>query len=252
MKVILLLLYSTVFSAVLHAQSSLSEGQSVIGQGLWSHNCAGISHSSNYALGVSNTYAFGLSELSTSKLAVVGPLNFGIIGASWINSGDYIYNENEIALSFARYFSSVFQLGMRMRFNSISIHSENLSSFIADIGMQSSISEKISFGVQLKNPLRAELQTTSLEIGFAYWLSKKASLFLSARKESDLPTSVILHVNYTILEKVSIQGAVSNTAFFNRFGLAYKLNNVSLEAFLSHHSYLGFSPQVGISYSFRK
>lgn len=61
-----------------------------------------------------------------------------------------------------------------------------------------------------------------------------------------------MHINYTILEKVLVQGTLSNTAFFNRFGLAYKLKGLSLEGFLSHHSYLGFSPQVGISYSFGK
>ncbi|MDB0006410.1 hypothetical protein N9E30_00475 [Flavobacteriales bacterium] len=252
MKAILLCLCFTVFSYVLYAQSTLIEGQSVIGEGLWSQNVCGISHTSNFAIGVSNKYAFGLEELSTSKLAAVAPLNIGVIGASWSNVGDDLYNENEIALSLARHFSSSFQLGIRMRLNAISINSESRSSFVTDIGMQSAISEKVSFGVQLENPFRAELQTTSLEAGLAYWLSKKASVFLSAKKESDLPTSVIVHINYTILEKVLVQGTLSNTAFFNRFGLAYKLKGLSLEGFLSHHSYLGFSPQVGISYSFEK
>lgn len=162
MKAILLCLCFTVFSYVLYAQSTLIEGQSVIGEGLWSQNVCGISHTSNFAIGVSNKYAFGLEELSTSKLAAVAPLNIGVIGASWSNVGDDLYNENEIALSLARHFSSSFQLGIRMRLNAISINSESRSSFVTDIGMQSAISEKVSFGVQLENPFRAELQTTSL------------------------------------------------------------------------------------------
>lgn len=41
MKAILLCLYFTVFSCVLYAQSTLIEGQSVIGKGLWSNNDLG-------------------------------------------------------------------------------------------------------------------------------------------------------------------------------------------------------------------
>ena len=79
MKAILLCLFFTVFSYVLYAQSTLIEGQSVIGEGLWSQNVCGISHTSNFAIGVSNKYAFGLEELSTSKLAAVAPLNIGVL-----------------------------------------------------------------------------------------------------------------------------------------------------------------------------
>ena len=52
MKAILLCLCFTVFSYVLYAQSTLIEGQSVIGEGLWSQNVCGISHTSNFAIGV--------------------------------------------------------------------------------------------------------------------------------------------------------------------------------------------------------
>ncbi len=251
MKTALLFLCLTA-STLTHAQYTLSDGQSVVGRGLWSENVAGISHSTDYALGISNDYAFGLSELSTSKISVVAPLNFGVLNANWSNRGDALYSENELALSFARHFSSFFQLGMRFRLNSTAVNHETQSVFLADIGMQSAITNQLSFGVELENPFRADLQSTSLEIGVAYWLSEKASLFLSTRKESDLPTSVIMHINYSLLEKVSFHAALSNTAFFNRFAVSYRLKGLSLELFLSHHSYLGFSPQVGISYSFGK
>lgn len=252
MKAILLCLYFAVFSCVLYAQSTLIEGQSAIGKGLWAQNTAGLSHSTKYALGISNDYSFGLSELSTSTISAIAPLKFGNVAVKWSQEGDHIFSKNELGLSFARYFSSYLQLGMGVRLNSISIDNESRSSLVADIGMQSAITQHISFGVQLNNPLRDEFQSTSIDIGIAYWLSEKTSLLLTSRKETDLPTSLILHINYAIFKSVIIQGAFSNNAFFNHFAITYSIRGLSIDAFLSHNSYLGYSPKVGISYSFGK
>jgi len=252
MKVAALLLCVSAYSSVLFSQSSLTDGQSVLGKGLWSQNVAGNSHASHLAVGISNDYAFGLSELSTSKIAALAPFRFGTLTAEWSNVGDELYAENELALSLSRNFASYFQLGMQMRYHTISIQSESRSSLLVDVGMQSAITDDISFGVQLENPLRSAIEPTALEIGVGYWLSKKASLILSAKKESDLPTSVLLHINYSLLENLSLQGALSNTAYFNHFAFSYKLKGFTLDVFLSHHSYLGYSPKVGISYSLAK
>jgi hypothetical protein len=78
MKAILLCLYFTVFRCVLYAQSTLIEGQSVIGKGLWSQNVSGISHSSNYAIGVSNKYAFGEQSNTRNERGLYSAINLDL------------------------------------------------------------------------------------------------------------------------------------------------------------------------------
>lgn len=92
MKAILLFLYFTVFRCVLYAQSTLIEGQSVIGKGLWSQNVSGISHSSNYAIGVSNKYAFGEQSNTRNERGLYSAINLDL-SRKWTLSSysDFFY-----------------------------------------------------------------------------------------------------------------------------------------------------------------
>ena len=246
-----LLLFPLILTAPLaFSQNTIIEGNSALGRGLWSENVSGYSHCDALSIGLSVENRWLLPELSFSTLAVAVPTHYGCIAMSLSTSGDHILNKNELTLSLARDFSSAFSMGLRTRYSLLQIDHQTKSRIEADIGTQIHLSNAVSVAFQLLNPLGNRTQPKAMEIGLAYWVSDKVDLMLSAKKETALPLSLILYLNYHVAEKIALQGAISNTAYFNHIAIAYEWKSLALEAILSYHSYLGFGPRIGVSYTF--
>ncbi|MGC6470478.1 MAG: hypothetical protein ACON4E_04340 [Flavobacteriales bacterium] len=235
-----------------YSQNTIINGNSILGKGLWSENVAGIVYSPVFAIGFSYEDRFLIPELATSTLSTVIPVSYGVVGTSWKNYGDEFYSVNDLALSFARQFSSTFCLGIKTNYNLQKISNETSYFLIADLAGQVELLQHLSVGFQFKNPFGNPSDGKAIELGLAYWISDKVDLRLSSKKEISLPLSVIIDLNYSVLENLLLQYSLSNTANLNQFAIAYLIKNLAIESNIGYHKYLGFGPKIGISYSFSK
>lgn len=238
-----LFLYSHCYS-----QSNLLEGRSIVGKGLWSENSAGVSSLSSVAVGIAIENKFGLSELSKAKLRLGIPNKYGVLVVNWNSLGDEYYNQNDIGLSFARLLSPNFKMGMTARFLQESILNDKHSSLLIDFGVQSQIQKRLSAAAFISNPFRNSIEILKFQLGLHYETSKKVSLALTTQKMESLPANVNLLINYFPIDKLALQTVVSTTSINNSFGIVFLWKHFSVDAFLSYHSYLGFSPQMALTY----
>ena len=239
-------------NSLTYSQNTIVEGNSIAGKGLWSVNASGYSHCDALSIGLSTENKWFLPELTHSIMVIAVPTDYGSVGITLSTIGDQLLNKNELTLSLARDFSSAFSIGLRTRYSLLQIDHQTKGWVEADIGAQIHFSNAVSVAFQLVNPLGNREQSKAIEIGLAYWVSDKVDLMVSAKKETQLPTSLILYLNYEVVKQLILQGAVSNTAYFSHFAVAYKWKSLALEAILSYHSYLGVGPRIGVCYTFQK
>lgn len=142
------------FSTALFSQSTFIDGRGATGQGLWSENISGTTSLSVVDIGVLLENKFGLSELNQAQLRIGLPNKYGIILATWTNTGDEIYNINDWGISFSRFLSPMFAMGLTARYKQENMVHDKYSAFLVDIGMQYKINDKLNTATFITNPFK--------------------------------------------------------------------------------------------------
>jgi len=246
----LLLFFFIINTFFSFSQHSIGRGRSLVGEGLWSENVAGLANEDQFSVGFFVNNYFLLPELTASHLKSLIPTKYFKISVHWSHMGDFIYNEQNGNLSLARSFSPRFKMGLGMDIERKSLLQQKTNSIFCKIGMQSYISKELSWGMQLSNALFGQSSSSQISMSMSYTISKKTNVIFSAIKETSLPITIEGLVNYYLLECIELQLAISNTAYHNHFGLTLYWKAFAFDLILQNHSYLGFGPQIGLSHSF--
>jgi len=218
---------------------------------------AGLSSIENFAVELSTEQRFTLSDLTLASAALAfRAKNIGVIGVFVSNYGLDEYKEQKIGLSYARKLSEKISIGTQWSYNTIRIDEYGSSNFVGvDIGLAGQITDKISAGIQVSNPLERDIIQDEpigqlINFGINYTLSQKVSLLSDYRIVSNYSNSFHFGMDYNIVEPLNLRIGIDTGSSSFHFGLAYNLNQkAAIHGGFSNHQFLGVTPALSLSYA---
>lgn len=233
-------------------ENSLIKGISPLSTGLWSQNSniSGLAQIQNKAIGVLHHNYFSIAELSQSSLVFASPIKYGVIGLNFNYSGDDLYNTKDVGFTFAKSFDDKLLLGFKSNYQNTNLNNVFYHSLGFELGSIFSFNQKTDLAFHLKNTV-SQSERTIISLAFGYHFSKKLDGIIYLQKDGGTPLSINSQINYYLLPNLDLSAVSSNKLDNNKFGFSYLYTNWTLDTFISYHSYLGFTTQLGFSYQWK-
>ncbi len=241
-------------------------GQSSISfRDLWAvaNNQAGIAFLRRPVLGVAYEERFRMKEMSLKTVAFALPTNrIGNFGASFTYFGDTEYNESRINLAYGRMLGKHFAMGLAFDYIGMSVEGKSASgsdgTITGELGIMAEPFENLwlsahiynPFGVKISDARYEEKLPTLLRFGVSYYFDKDLLFVTEIEKDKEHDMRVKAGVEYTVLGKFIFRGGIATkpTEYSGGFGLHLKDFRIDLAFY--KHQYLGYTPSVGMSYTF--
>ncbi len=224
------------------------------------NNPAGLGFVKDFGVGLFSERRFLVSGLDLLNASIALPTKTGTFGVSANFFGRKEYNEKMMGLSFGKAFGKKFSAGLKFNYLNYAIQEygqRNLFTF--DVGFQYMPNKKVLFGAHIFNPLPVELEkvygekiATIMRLGVAYLPVKKLTLLAEIEKDLVFKPNIKLGIDYQIAEKFFLRGGFNSYPLRGTFGFGVHLKQFSLDAGGSYHSFLGITPQLSLSYIFKK
>ena len=199
-------LYSWDLSGIVGGRSNSMGNCSVALSDFWSiaNNPAGIAGAQHVMAGFAYDNRFFMKELSNYAAAFVIPSSTGALGLSFNRFGFNNYNENKIGLAYSRCFGEKLRIGLKLDYLLFRFSDDYSARQCAtiELGFQTPISESVSVGVYLFNPIFARTWKTKTRIpiiircGFSYKITKDFIAFGEIEYDTDKKTDYRLGFEY--------------------------------------------------------
>lgn len=230
-------------------------------QDVWSlqSNQSGLSALKHPAASISYQNNYLNPELSTQSAVIAYPLHGGnVIGLSFHNYGFSAYSEQKIGISYARRFGSTISAAINFNLHQVKISQYGSArAYTAEAGLQYFVSENLIIGTHITNPGRSGFDTevnaiipVCLEFGASYKVTDKVLLNSGISKTLNSVTDIKCGLEYSAVNWLAFRGGMSANPFRQFAGFGCQLYDLKLDAAASSHPYLGFSPQIALSYEF--
>lgn len=219
-------------------------------------NPAGMTSLNNIGLVLSSEQRFGLSDLQVISLAAAKRIDgSSVIGLTVGSFGLSKLKQQTIALSYARTLSS--QLSIAVAFDVFRIDASEFGSsnrFSFQLGGQYQISESITFGLLIKNPVASELNETTqygsvYSLGFRYRIDDKVQFYSQLSKLENTPWDWRNGLDYSIHESFDLKVGFSSSPSTIHFGVGVRLGKTTrMDAAFYRHETLGLTPALSVVY----
>lgn len=270
-KIILLSLFAFPHCFLCHAGGeSLPIGSRQAGMGrisvaitdFWNcqNNQAGIALLDKTSVGLFYESRFALNQLSSKTAAVVVPTGIGVLGATFNYYGYSLYNEMKIGLLYARSFSPYFRIGVQLDYlqTSLGMDYGSRGSVTFEIGIQSDVTESLTIGAWVYNPIQVKLADYSDEripaifrFGLAWHFSDHFFASVEAEKSTAFQPIIIRGgLEYGINDRFFLRTGFSTREEIFSMGFGFKIKILKFDISAVMHESLGFSPQASLIFQF--
>jgi len=228
----------------------------LVGYAAVNGNQAGIAKEINPSVIVYNEKSFWISELNTVAVGFILPTKSGVFALSTSYKGFSTYANQNLGLVYGRSLSKNLSVGLKMNYQSIGIKEYGaVNSFQFQMGMQSKLSDELSIGIHIYNPVgffvnQNEVlnQPVIFNIGLAYKPSKGLSLVSEIEKNIDFKTNVKGGIEYLINKKLFIRGGIATAPISSSIGFGLILNRFKFDFATQIHTVLGITTSVQLNY----
>ncbi len=225
-------------------------------------NAASLSTLKQNGIGVYGEKRFMLDQLNMYSLSSAFRTNSGTFGLSGSYFGFVESNQTQLSLSYGRKVAKTVDIGASFHYHTISqsgIYGSS-SAITGSLGMLLHLSEKITAGVNVYNPFRAQWSKVADEerlpsrytLGMGYDASDKFYLTAELEKEEGQEVNVNLAVHYQFIPQLFIRGGIASLTSSYFAGLGMQLSRFRFDIASSFHPQLGVSPGVVLLYNFGK
>ncbi len=235
---------------------------SVAVTGFWScqANQAGLALLEKTAAGISYESRFTLNQLSTKTAAVTVPTGVGVIGGTFSYFGYPLYNEMKIGLLFARAFGNYLRIGIQLDYLR-TVLGDNYGSknnFTFELGIQSDVTEQLTLGAWVFNPVRIKLADYDDEripavfrFGLSWHFSKDFFATVEAEKNTAFRPIIIRGgLEYSLKDRFFFRTGFSSGQEIFSMGFGFQLKMLRFDISAVMHQSLGFSPQASLTFLF--
>ena len=234
---------------------------SVALKGFWGiqNNPAAISSIEKFSFGINYESRFNLKETSYKNVAVIAPLNFGVLGLSYNHYGYKLYNEQKIGMAYARSFGKIISIVVQLDYLSVSLaeNYSNKQNITFEIGLQSEIIENLRIGIYTFNPIMVKLSKTNeekipsiLRVGMAYYMNNKFIITSEIEKSNYIkPIIFRCGLEYSIKSKFFIRTGIASRYEIFTLGFGVSFRHLKIDMAATMHESLGFSLQMGLIFN---
>lgn len=243
-------------------QISLSNSDVALSNDVFSlfNNPAGLAQLNWREIGIYYSPApFGLKELANAYVAFTEPFSFGSVALGGMTYGFELYRETKIVAGYSYNYQNKFFAGVTLNFHLLSIQNYgNDNSFYFNLGGLIYIDDDSRFGFSFHNINRASFGNDDDQIpvvlnsGFSYDILKSLSINVALEKDVSYKTSLMIGVDYDIIEYLSLRSGFSNEPSRFSAGIGINYSFISLDYAIFTHNDLGLTHQVGLIISFDK
>lgn len=185
---------------------------------------------------------------SLSAAFKTGSGAFGLYGTYF---GFSQSNNNQLSLAYARKVAQKVEVGAAFHYhllNQASVYG-NASAITGSVAVRMYLSEKITAGVQVYNPVRAawsKLPDEKLPARYSFGLGYDASdkFFISAEieKEENQDLNVLTSFQYIVVPQVFVRAGISTLSSNYFAGVGLRLKDFRFDVSMAYHPRLGVSP----------
>lgn len=228
-------------------------------QDIWSvrKNQAGLSGISKVVAAMNYEQLFVDQEISVQSAVLILPELKNVFALTFNRYGFTAYNEQQVSLACSRKWGDV-SLGMGFNYHQLKIQNYGSADAVsADVGIQYQLNETITLGAHIANPSGSRfndaisaLVPVVIDFGTACKLSDKLLITSEIEKTLNSEMSFRLGTEYNIAEWLALRGGISTNPMRQYFGFGVGHEKFRFDAATYTQYYLGFVPQVGLSYEF--
>jgi hypothetical protein len=226
----------------------------------WSahHNQAGLGFVRDISGGVYYENRFMLKELSTKGGVVALPVKAGTFGLCISNFGYSLYSENKYSLSFAKAFGDKLSAGVAMDYLATKIAEGygQQGALAAEFGIQAKPLKGLTIGAHVYNPTRAKLADynderlpTVIRLGGDYNFSEKVTIAVETEKDIAKKAIFKAGIEYKPVKEFYLRAGLGTNPTLTCFGFGINLKALKIDVAANYHQALGFSPQLGLTYT---
>jgi hypothetical protein len=247
----------------LGARSSGMGNASVSLSDVWSahHNQAGLGFLRDFSAGAYYENRFLIKELSIKGGVAALPVKGGTFGLCISNFGYSLYHENKYSLSFAKAFGDKLSVGIAMDYLTTKIGEGYGSKGVlaAEFGIQAKPLKGLTIGAHVFNPTRAKLADynnerlpTVIRFGGDYNFSDKVKVAVETEKDIAQKAIFKAGIEYKPVKELYLRAGIGTNPTLTSFGFGLNLKSIQIDVSANYHQTLGFSPQIGLTYIFKK
>ena len=226
---------------------------------IWSvfNNQAGLAYLDYPSIGLHHENRFISPDLSFSALGFVYPVKPGTFGLSVKRLGFTEFSQTKAGLAYGMKLAPRFSAGVQINMHNINASGVygQTSAFSVEAGLHYTPSKNLSVGVHVVNPSRSKIYDderipTIFNLGIAYKLGEKVILTGAAEKNLDVDPNFKAGLEYSPINNLFFRTGFSTNPSLLSFGLGYNYRGLQFDFAFSKHQYLGYTPQVSLSYIF--
>jgi len=252
--------FATNETQIMGAKSSAMANSSVMLYDLWGihNNQAGIAQLSGISLGFSNERRF-TDEQDIKALAAAFGTKHGTFGLNITHFGFSQYYEQKFGLAYAKGFGNRLSVGLQLDYLNLFIGDiyGNTGTITFETGMIYSPVKNLFIGAHVYNPARIKISedidetlSTVFRFGMGYYFLDRVLLTAEAEKDIDYKPDYKTGIQYMVYDEVFIRAGVASNPFKYSFGLGFGIIGAMADVSFAHIDYLGYVPQISISYNF--
>lgn len=224
------------------------------------NNQAGIALLDKTSAGLYYESRFTLNQLSSKSAAVLVPTGIGVLGATFNYFGYSLYNEMKIGLVYARAFSPYFRIGVQLDYlqTSLGMDYGSKGNVTFELGVQSDITESLTLGAWVYNPIQVKLADYDDEripaifrFGLAWHFSDHFFATMEAEKNTSFHPIIIRGgLEYGFKDRFFLRTGFSTQQEIFSMGFGFKIKILRFDISAAMHEALGFSPQASLIFQF--
>ncbi len=228
----------------------------------WSiqNNQAGMALIKNLSVGVAYENRFLVPHMGTANLAIIYPLKFGNMGLSMSYFGYALYHQMKMGLAYARSFGPRLRIGVQLDYLQTGLGDiyGSRSNVTFEMGAQSDVTEHLTFGVYVYNPVRVKFSDYANEkipavfrFGVAYHFSDKLLTTAEVEKNTDYQPVILRGgIEYRYKKQFFFRVGFGTSRDVFSFGFGWHKKHMQFDIGTTMHQSLGFSPQTSLVFVF--
>jgi hypothetical protein len=221
-------------------------------------NQAALGFEKNLSAIVAYESRFLLKEYAHMSLGIVIPSDIGSFGAGFWQFGSGVYRENKVGVAYARNFGENISGALQFNYFSETIPEKRdpNTSFTAEVGVMFRITEKVTGGIHVFNPLMTKLNTPGgkqqlpwiIRVGEVWYLSKQILWSVEVEKHQNHPWIIKTGLEYQPHPSLFFRAGVIGASFQPTGGAGFHFGKFIFDIGFSYHGNLGFAPATSLCF----
>lgn len=225
------------------------------------HNPAGLPGLQGITGGLHLERRFLLQDLNYGAFGVALPFQEKhVAGLDYSGSGFSLYKESRIGLSYGVEVVDRLSLGVKGNYYLVSIPEYGTANaFSVDVGLLTRISKEFTLGFRAFNASQSRLKTEAEEklpvaysAGMAWQPGEKALIVADIEKTVDFPLSFNSGIEYAFHKMFKARAGFSTYPVTFNVGVGFEAKNIQVDFTNAFHERLGYTPQLSLSYVFKR